>query len=241
MQCLCRVTQFPSKKLCTSLQTHVEVERFQDSRALRFYKCRSTSDLKLIVSLYVNFQQCDINLSMFSECKITLNFYSTTQPQPPPRETAPPTIDTAPAPTPATISFQRLELKKTPAPTPTSTVQRPPTPPVKAKKQTRRTAPLLTSSPIAVQPEQMTTLVDLNVAISDTSSSDLPEIDELEADKQLTQAKLDKYKFRKLIKHYVTDYSQCRFIQAQRKRRRPDTTDIGCILRQIRRGALLPF
>ena len=150
--------------------------------------------------------------------------------QPPPRETAPPTIDTAPAPTPATISFQRLELKKTPAPTPTSTVQRPPTPPVGAKKQTRRTAPLLTSSPIAVQPEQMTTsLVDLNVAISDNSSSDLPEMDELEADKQLTQAKLDKYKFRKLIKHYVTDYPQCRFIQAQRKRGRPDTINIDLV------------
>ena len=76
-----------------------------------------------------------------------------TQPQPPPRKTAPPTIDTTPAPTPATISFQRLELTKTPAPTPTSTVQRPPTPPVKARKQTRRTAPILTSSPIAFQPE----------------------------------------------------------------------------------------
>ena len=138
-----------------------------------------------------------------------------TQPQPPPRETAPPTIDTAPAPTPATISFQRLELTKKPAPTTTSTVQRTPTPPVKAKKQTRRTPPRLTSSPIAVQPEQMTTYpVDLNVAISDTSSSDLPEMDEFEADKQLTQEKLDKYKFRKLIKRYDTDYPQCRFIQA---------------------------
>ena len=45
---------------------------------------------------------------------------------------------------------------------------------------TRRTEPILTSSPIAVQPEQITTSpVDLNVAISDTSSSDLPEMDEI--------------------------------------------------------------
>ena len=147
------------------------------------------------------------------------------QPQPPPHETALPTINTALAPTPATISFQRVELMKTPATTPISAVQRPPTPPVKAKKQTRCTAPILTSSPIAVQPEQMSTSpVDLNVA-----TSDLPEMDELEADKQLTQAKLDKYKFRKLIKHYHTDYPQCRFIQAQRKRRRPDTANIDLV------------
>ena len=113
---------------------------------------------------------------------------------------------------------------------------------VKAKTQTRRTAHIMTL-PIAAQPEQMTTTpADLNVAIFDTSSSDLPEMDELEADKQLTQAKLDKYKFRKLIKHYDTDYPLCRFIQAQRKRRRSVTANIyrsRCVLRQIRRGALL--
>ena len=54
-------------------------------------------------------------------------------------------------------------------------------------------------------------------------------MDELEADKQLTQAKLDKYKFRKLIKHYDTDYPQRRFIQAQRKRRRPDAANIDLV------------
>ena len=46
------------KKYTAILQTHVKVERFHDSRALCFYKCRFTSDLKLIVLLHVKFQLC---------------------------------------------------------------------------------------------------------------------------------------------------------------------------------------
>ena len=51
------------KAINTLLQTHVKVERFQDSRALRFHKSRFTSDLKLIVLLYINFQLCYVSVS----------------------------------------------------------------------------------------------------------------------------------------------------------------------------------
>ena len=59
------------------------------------------------------------------------------QRQPPPRETAPLTIEISPAPPPATISYQRPAMTKTPAPALTSTVQRPPSP-ATIQKQSRR-------------------------------------------------------------------------------------------------------
>ena len=102
------------------------------------------------------------------------------QRQLPPRETAPPTIEISPAPPPATISYQRPVMTKTPAPALTSTIQRPPSPAkIQKQKQSRRSEPVLTSSPVASQPEPMTISpedpADLNIAFSDTSTTFDPE------------------------------------------------------------------
>ena len=116
------------------------------------------------------------------------------QRQPPPRETAPPTIEISPAPPPATIGYQRSAMTKTQAPTLTSTIQRPPSP-AKIQKQSRRSEPVLTSSPVANQPEPMTISpedpADLNIAFSDTSSTFDPETAKICCDKKLTTEKLD--------------------------------------------------
>ena len=143
------------------------------------------------------------------------------QQQPPPRETAPPTIEISPAPPPATISYQRPAMTKTPAPTLTSTIQRPLSP-AAIQKQSRRSEPVLTSSPIAVQPEPMTISpedpADLNVAFSDTSATFDPDTSPMWCDKKLTKEKLDMYNFKKLYRHYDSP-PECRFVQAQRKPR----------------------
>ena len=118
-------------------------------------------------------------------------------------------------------------MKTIPALALTSNVQRP-TSPVKTKKQSRRTVPVLTSSPVAIQPEPMmidpTDPVDLNIAISDASSTLEPDFDEMYHDKKLTKAKLDMYNIKKLFKHYDV-FPDCRFVQAQRKPR-PDSDNI---------------
>ena len=118
-------------------------------------------------------------------------------------------------------------MTKIPAPAPTSTIQRPPSP-AKIQQQSRRSAPVLTSSPIANQPEPvMISLddpVDLNIAISDSSSTFDPETTQIRFDKKLTKAKLDMYNFKKLFRHYDSP-PDCRFVQAQRKPR-PNLDDI---------------
>ena len=138
------------------------------------------------------------------------------QRQPPPRETAPPTIEISPASPPATISYQRPAMTKTPAPALTSTIQRPPSP-AKIQKQSRCSEPVLTSSPIANQPEPMPISpeepTDLNIAFSDTSSTFDPETAQICCDKKLTTEKLDMYNFKKLFRHYDSP-SECRFVQA---------------------------
>ena len=84
---------------------------------------------------------------------------------------------------------------------------------------------VLTSSPIANQPEPMMIApADLNIATSDSSSTFDPEFDQLHFDKKLTKAKLDMYNFKKLFRHYDSPPG-CRFIQAQRKLR-PNSDDI---------------
>ena len=144
----------------------------------------------------------------------------------PASETLPPTIQTIPTIPPATISYQRPAMTKIPAPAPTSTIQRPLSP-TKIQKQSRSSAPLLTSSPIANQPESMTIspadLLDLNIAISDSTSSFDPEFEKVYFDKKLTKAKLDMYNFKKLFRHYDSP-PDCRFVQAQRKPR-PNSDD----------------
>ena len=123
------------------------------------------------------------------------------QQQPPPRETAPPTIETSPAPPPATISYQRPATTKTLEPALTSTIQCPLSP-ATIQKQSRRSEPVLTSSPIAIQPEPMTISpeepADLNVAFSDTSATFDPDTSPMWCDKKLTTEKLDNYDFKKL-------------------------------------------
>ena len=149
------------------------------------------------------------------------------QQQPPPRETAPPTIETSPAPPPATISFQRPATTKTLAPALTSIIQRPLSP-ATIQKQSRRSEPVLTSSPIAIQLEPMTISpeepADLNVAFSDTSATFDPDTSPMWCDKKLTTEKLDNYDFKKLFRHYDSP-PECRFVQAQRKPR-PNSDDI---------------
>ena len=141
------------------------------------------------------------------------------QQQSPPSETLPPTAKTVPAMPPATISYQQPAMTKIPAPAQTSTIQRPP-PPAKIHKQSRLSEPVLTSSPIANQPEPMTISpddpVDLNIAISGFSSTFDPETAQMRIDKKLTTGKLDMYNFKKLFRHYDSP-PDCRFVQKQRK------------------------
>ena len=66
-------------------------------------------------------------------------------------------------------------------------------------------------------------LLDLNIAISDSSSTFDPEFEKVYFDKKLTKAKLDMYNFKKLFRHYDSP-PDCRFVQAQRKPR-PNSDD----------------
>ena len=138
------------------------------------------------------------------------------QRQPSPRETVPPTIDISPTPPPATISYQRPAMTKTPAPALTSTIQRPPSPAkIQKQKQSRRSESVLTSSPVASQPEPMTISpedpADLNIAFSDTSTTFDPETAPMWCDKKFTTENLDMYNFKKLFRHYDSP-PECRFV-----------------------------